>query len=250
MEIKLKSPLKYVLITQPWGVNYLDFYKKMGMLGHNGIDFSANENTFVSATHDGKITWAGKDGDGGISVQILSTNIGEGFYTLYYHLKEVKVDVGDEVKAGDIIGIPNNTGKYTTGNHLHFGLKKTFNGATVNKDNGYGGAIDPTPYFEMAWDKLPVDKFYGRKRNWWAEFWLRFAPIGVKNQWANSGRFIHKELKKRGWFPPMPTGKMVNAIIYGAWDFESTINPLLEPAINYLTKAEFLRGDWFPTQNY
>jgi len=40
-----------------------------------------------------------------------------------------------------------NTG-FSTGNHLHLGLKRVDeNGKTINKDNGYFGAIDPEPYF-------------------------------------------------------------------------------------------------------
>lgn len=122
-------------------------------------------------------------------------------------------------------------------------------GATINKDNGYGGAIDPMLYLPKDFDKLPANKFYGKPRNWLAEFYLRFAPIGINNQWTITGRYIHRELKKRGWVIPILSGKMINAIIYGSWDFESVMNPLLEPAINYLTKADFEKGEWFPQLN-
>lgn len=45
------------------------------------------------------------------------------------HLAERKVKAGDQVKAGDIIGIEGNTG-YSFGSHLHFEIRK--NGVSVN----------------------------------------------------------------------------------------------------------------------
>lgn len=226
MEIKLQfPPVRDVYITQPFGVNYLDFYQKLGMKGHNGIDLRTNRGCAVIATHDGIVNWAGEDGDGGISVNLLSSQIGEGFYTVYYHLQDVTVKVGDKIKAGQLIGHADNTGKYTTGDHLHFGLKRTFNGGTINKDNGYGGAIDPAPYFPKDWDKTNAYKRYGRKRDWSA--YLNEVKVMLA---------LRKYLKRN------PTQEQINSATYGAWPREIITDDTQAMTWLYLTKTEHLNG--------
>ncbi len=228
--IKLQLPLRDIFVTQPFGTSYLDFYTKLGMKGHNGIDFRAKDGCPVLATHTGLVTWAGQDGDGGISVTLLSSKAGEGYKTIYYHLKSVNVIAGEKVLAGSIIGFADNTGKYTTGDHLHFGLKETLDGQAINTDNGYLGGIDPSPYFENNWDKSNAYHRYGRNRDWLAEYKMRF-----KNAW------LHRQLIKRG-MNPILSGEKINSLVYGAWDFDSIINPAMEYNFLYLTKKEFLDG--------
>lgn len=49
------------------------------------------------------------------------------------------------------VGVANNTGKYTTGAHLHFGMyicwKRADGSFTEDFSNGFAGAVDPIPYF-------------------------------------------------------------------------------------------------------
>lgn len=33
--IKLRIPVEQVKVNQPWGMNYVDFYQKLSMKGHN-----------------------------------------------------------------------------------------------------------------------------------------------------------------------------------------------------------------------
>lgn len=233
MEIKLQLPLRDIYITQPFGVNFLDFYQNLGMKGHNGVDFLAHTGCCCFAAHSGVVVWAGEDGDGGISVQLLSEKKGDGFLTIYYHLQKVCVAVGDEINAGALIGYCDNTGKYTTGSHLHFGLKLTYDGATINKDNGYNGAINPAPYFPDEWQKTPAIKYYDRQRNWQAEFNLRF-----KNLW------VHKQLIKKGRRPLSLTSEEVNAIVYGSWDFDIATNPAMREIYAYRTKGQYQQNDF------
>lgn len=228
--MKLKSPLKQIKVTQGWGFNYVDFYKKLGMLGHNGIDFRAKTGMMVYAAHNGVVQGAGTFSDGGIGVVILSQTVGTGIKTIYYHLQKTNVIQGQKVKAGDLIGFADNTGKYTTGSHLHFGLKETYNGKTINTDNGYRGAIDPAQYFEKNWDKSRAYHRYERDRDWPAEFKTRF-----KNAW------LHKYLIKRG-INPILSGEKINAIVYGGWDIEAVINPAMFDNWSQLKKVEFLVG--------
>jgi len=187
------------------------------------------------AAHNGVIKWAGKDGSGGIGITIVNEK--EGYKTIYYHLQKVLVKKTQEVRAGQLIGLADNTGIYTTGDHLHFGLKLvTTANKTKNIDNGYRGAINPAKYFSKNWDKTPAYKRYGRKKNYLAEFWLMFAPRGVKNKWSQDGRYIHQRLKKIGNFKKHLSVEENNAIIYGGWSLDEVLNPSMKDFWAYRKK--------------
>lgn len=234
MSIKLQLPLKHILVNQPFGVNYVDFYKKMELKGHNGIDLRIRCGCKLYAAHSGRVTTAGVDGDGGVCIVIFN-NKGK-YKTIYYHLKDVAVNVGDNVCECQFIGTCDNTGKWTTGDHLHFGLKLTDQyGNTINYENGYHGAIDPTPYMPTDWDKTPAQKRYGRERTW--KHVLFEQKVRFKNAW------IHRQLIKRLRHPLSLTTEEVNMLVYGYWDFEDAINPAMSENCTYLTKPAFLNGD-------
>ena len=164
MKFKLYNPLKRMILTQGFGrentdPNMLKAYESMGLQGHNGLDFVAWDGTPVYASHDGRVTFAGYDGSGGLGVVIRTEqqfdyNGGQVYFkTIYWHLKKdsLKVTASQSVKKGDLIGLSDNTGM-STGSHLHFGLKPIQRGEqewvwdNVDSANGYNGAIDPTPY--------------------------------------------------------------------------------------------------------
>lgn len=199
----------------------------------NGIDFKAKIGCPVYATHNGIVTWSGKDSGGGIGVSIINTRVGLGFKTICYHLKETKVKEGEMVKEGQVIGLSGNTGKYTTGAHLHFGLKEVKNGETINHDNGYKGAIDPADNFITGkdWDKSCAYHRYGRPREYWAEVKMRF-----KNPW------LHKQLNNRGMIHKVYDNEFINALVYGGWDFESVINPAMYDIWGWSKKSEYENG--------
>jgi murein DD-endopeptidase MepM/ murein hydrolase activator NlpD len=69
---------------------------------HYGIDFHAPEGTPIKAMMDGKITLAERDMyfTGGTII----FDHGHGISTLYMHMKNVNVKVGQKVKQGDIVG--------------------------------------------------------------------------------------------------------------------------------------------------
>lgn len=92
---------------------------------HKAIDVVPNETTDILAVADGIVTESSVDGYGAEYV-IIEHNIGNNKYkTGYWHLKEDSriVNVGDQVKQGQQIGIMGDTG-YSTGAHLHFFLQE------------------------------------------------------------------------------------------------------------------------------
>ncbi|MEM6867151.1 MAG: M23 family metallopeptidase [Cyanobacteria bacterium P01_C01_bin.121] len=87
---------------------------------HEGIDFAGDYGDVIAAAGDGVVTLAGTYGGYGDTVTI---DHGSGYETLYAHMLEVKVKVGESVKRGQIIGYMGSTGR-STGPHLHYGIYK------------------------------------------------------------------------------------------------------------------------------
>lgn len=85
---------------------------------HRGMDIAAKEGTPVKASAQGKVVLAYPDLF--YSGNVVVIDHGFGLQTVYAHLKEMKVKLGDEVNQGDIIGLVGKTGR-ATGPHLHFG---------------------------------------------------------------------------------------------------------------------------------
>lgn len=136
----------YRRITQVFGVNeaYYKQFKPGGVAlkGHNGIDFGTPIGSNILAAASGTVVEVFEDTTGfGKYVKIIHP-WGE---TLYAHLSDWAVDVGDEVKAGRMVGWSGNTGK-STGPHLHFGMRIN----PYNRADGWGGYSDPLPYLTAS----------------------------------------------------------------------------------------------------
>ncbi|MBE6976915.1 MAG: hypothetical protein E7439_06995 [Ruminococcaceae bacterium] len=93
---------------------------------HSGVDMACPEWTPIYATRGGKITIAKYSDSAGNYVQI---NHGDGYASVYMHMVQHVVSVGDYVAQGQVIGYVGNTG-LSKGNHLHFGI--SYNGEYVN----------------------------------------------------------------------------------------------------------------------
>jgi hypothetical protein len=84
---------------------------------HDGIDIAAALGTPVQAIAAGRVTIAGRTGDGAVVVEIEHA---PGVFSRYGHLQpDLRVRVGQSVSAGDVVGSIGLTGN-TTGPHLHF----------------------------------------------------------------------------------------------------------------------------------
>ncbi len=83
---------------------------------HGGTDFGVCANLNIYAPADGVVVFTGP-----LTVRGNATIIdhGWGVYSGYWHQKEIKVKVGDQVKTGQLIGLIGSTGR-VTGPHLHW----------------------------------------------------------------------------------------------------------------------------------
>lgn len=142
----LKWPVKgHKTITSKFG------YRKAPVNGassfHSGIDIGAPEKTKLIAAINGEVTKASWGGANGYSITIK----GDKYTVSYGHCSpEFKVEVGEKVKKGDVIGtvgpkiiygVPNNpykdskgrpTNGATTGCHLHFTVRE--NGKLIDPE--------------------------------------------------------------------------------------------------------------------
>jgi len=85
---------------------------------HAGVDFNAGMGAAVYAPADGTVVLAEPLAVRGNAIVL---DHGWGVLTGYWHLSEIEVPVGQEVRAGDIIGRVGSTG-LSTGAHLHWEL--------------------------------------------------------------------------------------------------------------------------------
>jgi murein DD-endopeptidase MepM/ murein hydrolase activator NlpD len=86
---------------------------------HQGLDFHAATGTTVRATNAGTVLLARSLYYEGNCVVV---DHGQGLLTFYMHLSEFKVQEGDKVERGQILGKSGGTGR-VTGPHLHFAVR-------------------------------------------------------------------------------------------------------------------------------
>ena len=90
---------------------------------HNGVDFAAPKGTKIYAAYDGVVVAATYSSTMGNYVMI---DHGDSLYTIYMHASKLYVSKGDVVVKGEHIAGVGTTGR-STGNHLHFGVRKNGN---------------------------------------------------------------------------------------------------------------------------
>lgn len=114
------NPLNNARITSPYGIERTINGKKSV---HKGIDFvSDSGDREVKAIADGVVRGNFNDPSG--FGNYVSIQHEDGTRALYAHLESFKRNVGDKVKAGDVIGIEGTTGS-STGIHLHLEIRDT-----------------------------------------------------------------------------------------------------------------------------
>jgi murein DD-endopeptidase MepM/ murein hydrolase activator NlpD len=101
-------------ITDPFGMRMHPVFHRMIM--HNGIDIGVPTGTPVAAAASGTVIVASYQGNCGNMVAIDHHG---GLSTLYCHLSQMFVGVGQQVQRGQAIGAAGATGD-ATGPHVHF----------------------------------------------------------------------------------------------------------------------------------
>lgn len=103
---------------------------KKELMQHNGIDYAAKKGTPIFASSAGKIIRKEfkENGYG----NVIAIQHQDGYLTLYAQLSEFKIEIGQQIKQGEIIGLVGSSG-ISTGPHLHFELRK--DGEYLNPEN-------------------------------------------------------------------------------------------------------------------
>ena len=152
MRILIESALLYeaaLMEPVPIDSNSVNspFGEKRSYEIHPGVDLRAKSGTPVKSPAEGVVTKAGETPRCGGTIIIKH---GSGFQSGFCHIKDIKVTQGQNVNAGDIVGLSggaaNDPGKGNSrGAHLHFTLRK--DGQLVNPMNfiGKGGYDFSTP---------------------------------------------------------------------------------------------------------
>lgn len=109
---------------------------------HSGIDIGAPSGTPVVATGSGTVISAGWNGGYGKAVIIQHNDTQQ---TLYGHLSETSVQVGQTITQGTVIGLVGSTGN-STGPHLHFESRMPI--------DGVWSAVDPSQEIKYAGENL------------------------------------------------------------------------------------------------
>ena len=118
-----KLPLSGI-VTSPFGKRQSPDSKEEE--NHTGIDIDAPLGTEVFTAYKGKVTRVEENEFYGKFVMV---DHGGGLVSLYGHLSEQKVNVGDEADENTVVGLSGNSGR-STGPHLHFEIRK--DGQCVN----------------------------------------------------------------------------------------------------------------------
>ena len=110
-------PLKEIWVNSPFGMRRDPMNRKKSRM-HNGLDLRARYENVYSML-PGTVTDASFSQNGGYYVTV---NHGSCVCS-YLHLSEIKVQKGQHVAAGQKIAVSGNTGKRTTGPHLHISCR-------------------------------------------------------------------------------------------------------------------------------
>ena len=148
--MKLFKPTNYAM-NQNFGENFNSIYATLGWKGHNGIDFACPTGTpfYWNCDQPGKVERIYWDNLGGNALFISFQDGIKNYKQEFYHNQKFNVIFNQTVYVGQLLGYTDNTGEGTSGSHLHaltvkeLGKDSNGNWITLNKDNGYGGALNP-----------------------------------------------------------------------------------------------------------
>ena len=112
-------------ITSPFGLRFRGIVPGI----HRGVDLSVPTGTPVRAMAGGRVRFAGAMSGYGTVVWI---DHGGSVTTVYAHLSELRVDTGETVAGGEVVGLSGASGEVSAP-HLHFEVWR------------WGRPVDPVP---------------------------------------------------------------------------------------------------------
>lgn len=140
------SPLQNTRVTSPYGYRIHPITKKKKF--HRGIDLRAKMRTPVKATANGVVVYSRSKDIGGFG-RVVKIQHSFGFMTIYAHLNQTKVKLGDVIRKGEVIALSGTSGA-SSGPHLHYEVR-------------YGGKIlDPKDF--IKWNFKNYDKIFSKQR--------------------------------------------------------------------------------------
>lgn len=110
-------PTRNLIMTSAYGNRLHPVTRQKGF--HSGIDLRAKIGTHIYATADGIVQQVAYNK---LSGQHIWLTHNFGFETRYAHLSESKVEPGEIVQKGDLIGLSGNSGR-SSGPHLHYEVR-------------------------------------------------------------------------------------------------------------------------------
>jgi hypothetical protein len=187
------SPVCNGPITQFFGENYQTYHDKLGLNGHNGIDYGVPVGTEIRAGASGWVREALHDAEGfGWYVKVMHS----WGHSVYGHLSKLLVKKGDEVKEGQVLGLSGNSG-WSTGPHLHLGVRVD----PYDRNDGWQGYVNPLPLLQhpKTGGALAVHWIPTHKDGDDYTVFKRWQPASIKifeNGWTNPDllTWLYKEL--------------------------------------------------------
>lgn len=122
---RMQKPTFGYSLTSKYGYRICPYH---GPETHSGVDLADSSGTPIYAVQSGVVITATSHSSYG---NYIIVNHGDVIHTLYAHLSSIKVNKGDKVGKGQLIGLMGSTGN-STGPHLHFEVRTASNNQHQN----------------------------------------------------------------------------------------------------------------------
>ena len=124
--LPLGAPASPLPAGKSFGAKWIFNGKTEAAEDHTGVDYALAVGTPVAAVADGTVIIAE---DLFLTGNAVFVDHGDGLIGMYFHHAELKVQAGQDVKKGEILGPVGSTGR-ATGPHLHLGIR--WHGARID----------------------------------------------------------------------------------------------------------------------